>query len=67
MKKVKNKNDNATKPENKHSTDDDDGLNTLTINQDYAKKFEYMRRRQELEKAEAKFGKDAVRCKYLKK
>jgi protein KRI1 len=40
------------------SKGDQDDLNFLKINEDYAKKFQYMKKRQALEKAQLKYGKD---------
>jgi len=62
MKNKKNKVTNKAADDLIKDSNDNNNLDVLNINQDYAKKFEHMRKRQELEKAEAKFGKDALRC-----
>lgn len=44
--------------ENDNTDINNEGMNTLKINKEFAKKFDHMKRREELEKAEMKFGKD---------
>lgn len=61
IKNTKNIKNGKTLKEENNKNDD---INMLTINQDYADKFDHMRRRQEIEKGEAKYGKDAFKCKY---